>query len=165
MQEIKFEYELGGEDFSAASKLLAKKMRRRLWYMIAITVLLLVVLHLLPPANGTEAMAGLLLGVMLMNVCGLLTYRSQVEKAWKSIPCMKEGSSVTLTEDGVLQTALTSSTQYQWSHFQAFQEGKTHFFLMLGAHPGLWFPKRVIPEAQQELVRALLKGKIPQTAN
>ncbi len=161
VENVAFEYKLADDDFRAASKVVARKIHRRLWGYLALYAALLVLLYSIRTADLPLFAFGAILGIASMTVCGLLSYRRQVEKMWKALPSMHEENQISLSNDGIRASTPTANTHFQWSHFQAFQEQKTHFFLMLGPHPLLWFPKRAIAEGDQDEVRAWLKEKLP----
>ena len=99
-----------------------------------------------------------------LTLCGMMTFNSQMAKNYKAIPSMQETNTLVVTAEGIIQNATSWQSTYGWTHFQRFVETKSHFFLLSGAYPALWFPKRVITTDDQGSLRNMLLEKLPAKA-
>ena len=159
--EIKFQYKLEDSDFKAAAKVVSKRvMPGAIKNLIALIVLYgsIYVLGCVMDSQFLFA-SGAVLGMFGMVLCGVLNYRIQIVKTWKTIPSMHQTNVATVSVEALIHEGVTWHTKYLWSHFQEFLETETHFFLMVGRHPSLWFPKRVISQSDQTALRSLLTSQ------
>jgi hypothetical protein len=160
--EIKFEYKLDDKDFKAAGRLMIKKRSKRSLISLAMIVGLLVLFYFLPHDAVTPYAIGALFALLWLSLCGMLTAPSQVAKNYRSLPGMNEVNSLIVNQNGLAQSATSWRSTFEWNHFQTYTESKNHFFLLSGAYPLLWFPKRVLNELDQGNLRTLLKEKLQE---
>jgi hypothetical protein len=161
--EINFEYKLEDADFKAAAKVTSKRVVPGALKNLVALLVLYAALYVLGTVVETDLRfsSGFVLGLFAMTLCGALSYHIQVAKNWKALPAMHQANRVVATPEGIMQDGDTAHTRYLWTHFQGYVEEKSHFFVLMGKHPVLWFPKRVLAPGDEERIRTLLQEKLP----
>ncbi|HEX6678095.1 MAG TPA: YcxB family protein [Actinomycetes bacterium] len=135
-------------------------LRIRVLFLVTL-VLAALSFALHPTVAGFEAMAGVLLAMLLIQALPWISVRQQ----WRANPRLQSEIEATVTNLGVRVRVPGSTTEHSWDAFQKVAETDRVFLLSFtpkAGSPFLALPKRALAgEAEVAALRDLLRRKIP----